>query len=257
MPVTFLAHQAPVLPLKRRWPQLDGVAMVAGTVTPDLARTIPPGRELIYKGQPIWWDGHAPVQALTAGLLVGLFITWVTRRLILPRLAGYLPDLGPFHLRDLRLVGLARHPWWMVVIGVMIGTVTHLLIDIVTHTDRGVVLPGFDVHVADLAGKPVTVAGLFQGVASLGLSVVAVWQMWEIGRRRQMCLWHGVEPTTPAMPSNLWLVRASICVIAVAAGILGLSRVSQSPATAVLTASVLGWMGLCLIAALCPRGRDG
>ena len=38
MPVTFLAHQAPVLPIAQRWPdRTDGVALVVGSMAPDFA----------------------------------------------------------------------------------------------------------------------------------------------------------------------------------------------------------------------------
>lgn len=37
MPFTFLSHQAPVLPFKRLFPRLDGVALVAGSAMPDFA----------------------------------------------------------------------------------------------------------------------------------------------------------------------------------------------------------------------------
>jgi Domain of unknown function (DUF4184) len=38
MPFTFFAHQAPFLPMARRWPRLiDGTALIVGTMAPDLA----------------------------------------------------------------------------------------------------------------------------------------------------------------------------------------------------------------------------
>jgi hypothetical protein len=38
MPVTFFAHQAPVLPIARRWPQAtEGIALIVGSMAPDIA----------------------------------------------------------------------------------------------------------------------------------------------------------------------------------------------------------------------------
>ncbi len=257
MPVTFLAHQAPVFPLKRWLPSLDGVAMVAGSITPDLARTVPPGYELIYDRHPIWWDGHDPVQALTGGLVVGLLLTWSARRLVLPRLAGHLPDLGGFHLRDLRLVDRTRHRWWMVVVGVVIGTVTHLLLDIPTHTDRDVVVPGTRTHLMDLAGRPITVANVLQVLFSVGLSIFAVWEMWDIGRRRLISRWSGVDPSVPPTMPHTIAVRCAVVVAAFASVVVGVTQVHRGPTDGVLTTTVVGWLALCVIAVFVPKPTLG
>lgn len=248
MPVTFLAHQAPVLPLKRWRTQLDGVAMVAGTITPDLARTVPPRWALIVDGYPIWWDGHAPVQALTGGLLVGLLLTWTARRLVLPRLAGLLPDLGRFHLRDLRLLGRTRHRWWVIVAGVVIGTVTHLLLDLVTHTDREVVIPGLGVHLFDVGRHHVQVATILQVIATVGLSILAVWEMWDIGRRRLLSRWSGVDPSPAPPPPHAVAVRTAVVTAAVVSVAVGATQMHRTATTALMTVAVVGWTLLCVIA---------
>lgn len=248
MPVTFLAHQAPVLALKRWRTELDGVAMVAGTITPDLARTVPPRWAFIVDGHPIWWDGHAPVQALTGGLVVGLLLTWSARRLVLPRLAGHLPDLGAFHLRDLRLLGRTRHAWWMVVVGVVIGTVTHLLLDLVTHTDREVVIPGLALHLFDVGRHHVRVATILQVMATVGLSVFSVWEMWDIGRRRLLSRWSGVEPGAAPDPPHTAAVRSAVVVAAVVSVFVGVTQIHRTATTALMTVAVVGWVLLCGIA---------
>ncbi len=252
MPVTFLAHQAPVLPLKRWLTNLDGVGMVAGSMTPDLARTIPPGHELIFDGHPIWWDGHAPGQALTGGLVVALVLTWTARRLVLPRLAGHLPDLGSFHLRDLRLVGRTHHQWWMIVAGVVIGVVTHLMMDLFTHTDRGVVLPGLSFHLFDVGGRRVTLAVVLQVLVSVGLSVFTVWEMWDIGRHRLISRWSGVEPAVSPSPPHTLAVRAAVVVAAAFSLLAGLTQVHRGPTVGALTTVTVGWFALCVIAVFLP-----
>ncbi len=231
--------------------------MVVGTIVPDMARAVPPRFALIWDGRPIWWDGHAWGQALTGGLVVGLLLTWSARRLVLPRLAGYLPDLGQFHLRDLRLLGRTRHPWWIVVLCLAIGSITHLLIDLVGHTDRGVVLPGLAVHLFDIAGRDVKVATVLQVLASVGLSVFTVWEMYDIGRRRLISRWSGVEVPVPALtPSNRFAVRAVVVVAAGFSGLVGLTRVSITPAVGLMTSVVVGWVALCVIAAFVRPASD-
>lgn len=257
MPVTFLAHQAPVLPLKRWRPQLDGLAMVAGSITPDLARTVPPRWALVVDRHPIWWDGHAPVQALTGGVVVALLLTWSARRWVLPRLGGYLPDLGSFHLRDLRLLARTRHRWWLIVVSVVVGTVTHLLLDLVTHTDRGLVLPGLGYHLLDVGRHRIDVAVVFQVLASVGLSAFAVWEMWDIGRRRLVSRWSGVEPAVAPRLPHVVAVRCCVVALALVSCAIGATQLHRSSTTGLLTIPVVGWVGLCVLACVVRPAAAG
>ncbi len=257
MPVTFLAHQAPVLPLKRWRPGLDGVALVAGSAVPDLARATQHNTAMPYLfGWPTWFDGHRPDQLVSWCLVVGLLLTWSARRLVLPRLAGHLPDLGGFHLRDLRLVGRVRHRWWNVVLCVLVGAITHVVIDMFTHEDHSVIVPGFDQHLFDVAGRSLSVANVLQVVLSLALSVVAVRQMWAIGRERLLCRWHGADPAPAPTPPRHRTVVASVVVAAVLSGLLGATQTSRGVDVALFTWVVLGWLSLCVIAAFVPRPDD-
>ena len=261
MPVTFLAHQAPVLPLKRWQPSLDGVALVVGSAVPDLARATERLPVLYVYGTPTWFDGHRPDQIVSWCLVVGLLLTWSARRLVLPRLAGHLPDLGGFHLRDIRLVGRNRHPWWMVVGCVLVGAVSHSLIDVVTHNDRTFAVPGFDLHLFDLGGRSIDVANAVQVLASVGLSVVAVWQMWEIGRHREIAEWSRWDPSSPSWsapsssssPARHARVVIAVLVAAVVTGGFAATQVHRGVRVAVMTWVFLGWAALCVIAAFVPR----
>src|SRR3954467_3332296 len=52
MPFTYLAHQAPALALKRRWPRsFDGVALALGTMAPDWAYAL--------AGSRLAFDAHS------------------------------------------------------------------------------------------------------------------------------------------------------------------------------------------------------
>ena len=257
MPVTFLAHQAPVLPLKRWRPGLDGVALVAGSAVPDLARATQHNTAMPYLfGWPTWFDGHRLDQLVSWCLVVGLLLSWSARRLVLPRLAGHLPDLGAFHLRDLRLVGRVRHRWWNVVLCVQVGAISHVLIDMFTHEDRAVIVPGFDQHLFDAAGRSLSVANVLQVVLSLALSAVAVWQMWVIGRERLLCRWHGADAVAAPTPPHHRRVVAACGLAAVLTGLAGATQTSRGLDVALFTWVVLGWSSLCVIAAFVPRPDD-
>jgi hypothetical protein len=256
MPVTFLAHQAPVLPLKRWQPELDGVALVVGSAVPDLARATEHTPVPYLFGQPTWFDGHAADQIVSWCLVVGLLLTWSARRWVLPRLAGHLPDLGPFHLRDLRLVGRNRHPWWIVVLCVLVGAISHVLIDLLTHTDRSVSIPAFDQHLFDVAGRSIDIANVLQVVGTVGLSAVAVWQMWEIGRDRLVSRWSRVEPAPARTPPHHGAVCAAVIAAAVVTGLLSATQLHRGSRVALMTWVFLGWAALCAIAAFVPRPAD-
>lgn len=253
MPVTFLAHQAPVLPLKRRWPGLDGVALVVGSTVPDLARVTERLPVLYVYGTPTWFDGHRPDQLVSWCLVVGLLITWSARRLVLPRLSGHLPDLGDFHLRDLRLVGRTRHRWWNTVGCVLIGASVHSLIDVLTHSDRPVSLPGSSTHLVELAGRSIDVANALQVAASVGLSVWAVVQMLDIGRSRDLARWSGAVLAPAPTPPNHRAVVAAVLTAMILTGAFAATQMHRGARVALMTWALAGWFSLCLIAATRPR----
>jgi hypothetical protein len=253
MPVTFLAHQAPVLPLKRWLPALDGVALVVGSAVPDLARATERTPVPYLWGRPTWFDGHEPDEILSWCLVVGLLLTWSARRWVLPRLAGHLPDLGPFHLRDVRLVGRTRHPWWMIVLCVLIGAISHVLIDLLTHTDRAVRIPAFDQHLFEAAGRSIDVANAMQVLATVGLSAICIWQMWEIGRDRLISRWSGLAPAPAPTPPRHRAVCLAVLGAAVLTGALAATQLHRGSRVALMTWVFLGWLALCIIAAFVPR----
>jgi Domain of unknown function (DUF4184) len=55
MPVTFPAHQAIVLPLKLRWPGLDGMALCIGSAAPDLGYVFQGTRLEFLESHYRWW----------------------------------------------------------------------------------------------------------------------------------------------------------------------------------------------------------
>ena len=235
--MTFLAHQAPVLPAKRRWPGLDGVALVVGSMVPDLAVTTLRTTPRYLAGVPLWWEGHTLADQWNWCLPVGVVLTLLLRRLVLPTLGPYLPDAGGFHLQDLRHVGRVRYRWGVIVGSVLIGSVSHVLVDGFTHPTGWAVgvVPGLDRGVASA----------LQVVASVALSAFTVWQMWLIGRDRSICAWNGVEPTPPVRPVAETAVRAVAVLLTLAAAAWASTQTERGSTIVVMT-----WFALSLVGAV-------
>lgn len=119
--MTLLAHQAPALAIKRRWPRrFDGVGLVVGTVMPDVWY-VTVGWLYGPLGIPLWVDGHQ-VSAfgntiLISGFVLTLLIRWAV-----------LAERGP--------------RWWVTAWSVAIGGLTHLLLDPLSAWSFGAVPAG-------------------------------------------------------------------------------------------------------------------
>jgi hypothetical protein len=238
--VTFLAHQAPVLPMKRRWSGLDGVALVMGSMVPDVAVATLHTTPRWVLGRPLWFDGHTVAMQLNWSLPVGLLLTWLVRRHLAPSLGPYLPDAGTFHLQDVRHVGRTRHRWWVIAGSVLIGSFTHILIDGVTHEHGWA--PG-------VAPGLASAAPVLQVVASVVLSAVTVVELWRIGRDRDLCRWSGVEPEGPVRPPAVAPVRAACVTCALLAAVVAATQLERGRTPVVMTWFVLTLAALCLVAA--------
>ena len=64
MPVTLPAHQAAVLPLMLRWPRLDALALVLGTMAPDLA--------YVFVGTFAEFESHYAVAGIAGSMAIAL-----------------------------------------------------------------------------------------------------------------------------------------------------------------------------------------
>jgi hypothetical protein len=194
VPFTFLAHQAPVLPLMgrggldapppRRRIDWDGVALVAGSMAPDLAYVT---RGWWYGpwGIPMWFDGHRP-QNLFVVTAAATLLAVVVRWWILPVLPLALPDGGSFHLRDYQRLSLVRHRWWETVASAFVGAVTHLVLDAFTHSDgAGSGSSGFfQTPLFGVGSRTVHLYTALQYGGSVVLGAYTLWWMWRAGRAR-------------------------------------------------------------------------
>ncbi len=125
MPFTFFAHQAPVLPVARRWPNAtDGVALVIGSMAPDLAYLLNGSRFAIW--------AHAFPWLVTFCVPVTICLSWIVVRVLAPVVPAHLPQLGNFRLQDYR--GLATHRFGIVSTPVcaFVGALSHVAFDSLT-----------------------------------------------------------------------------------------------------------------------------
>ncbi len=126
MPLTFLSHQAVVLPLKLGAPQrVSGTALVLGSMAPDVEYFVRgmPGGGLI---------GHTWLGQIALCLPTTLVLFWLVTRIVAEPLAAHLPEGGDFRLRDYALLrdqpSTARH-WAVVAISGLIGSLSHVVLD--------------------------------------------------------------------------------------------------------------------------------
>jgi hypothetical protein len=196
MPITFFAHQAPVLPIARRWPKaVDGVALVIGSIAPDMAYVLSRSRFAV------WAHGFPGV--ITFCVPATFVASWIAVRVMAPVVPDHLPDLGRFHLRDYR--GLATHQFHFVrfVVWAELGALSHVFLDEFTH-DWG----WFANHVSwydnriipgRVLGREWTVYRVFQYTGHVGLTVVCIAILWDYGRKRWM---HARADTIPPSPTS-------------------------------------------------------
>src|SRR5690349_25113242 len=101
MPLTFLSHQAVVLPLKIAAPRaVSGTALVLGSMAPDV--------EYFLRGYPTATVSHTWLGQLTFCLPVTLLLFWIVTRVIAEPAAAHAPELGDLRLQDYALI--ARQP---------------------------------------------------------------------------------------------------------------------------------------------------
>jgi hypothetical protein len=117
------AHPAAVLPLARPLGRFAvPSALALGSVAPDLWHLVP----LVNRA-----DSHTPAALLWFCLPAGL-IAYVLFHLLLkqPLIALLWPRLGAVACN-----GFPRAPWYAVVVSLLVGALTHLIWDAITHTN--------------------------------------------------------------------------------------------------------------------------
>ena len=206
MPATFPSHAAAVLPLKIRWPAaFNGVALVVGSTTPDQAYAIYGRFHLSGTHQWPglgWWC-----------LPVALIETWLARRAA-PIVAAHLPVAGTLALRDYGAIGRQRHHWYVTVYSALLGAITHLLWDGVSHRPDS---PGWGRNLLPFLNTPEINRWWWWNYAELVWSIIggiaAMLMFAWIGRHRLIRAWYGPAPQAPYLPWVFWTMVVA-CALA-------------------------------------------
>lgn len=121
MPFTFLSHQAPVLPFKRLWPRMDGVALVAGSAMPDFAFAF---------SRHVNVPSHEGAMFFLWNLPLGVAAAYALRHAFLPVYAPLSP-LRAF--RGFAHVSRRRPSVLNMGISAIFGAFNHVMVDHFTH----------------------------------------------------------------------------------------------------------------------------
>lgn len=210
MPFTFFAHQAPVLPLKARWPRyVSGLGLVLGSMAPDL------GYFLIGIGATRDW--HRAHGAVLYCLPVAMVLFLLVTRLIAAPFARHVPQLGAFRLRDWAYLEAQprtlRH-LGIVALSILFGVATHLAWDLFTHDGSwmGNYVPFLENRVLHVAGRGVRGANVLWVVSTVLGGGYALHFLHTMGRDRLLRRWAearlvgstgGIEPDAPAALSHV------------------------------------------------------
>jgi hypothetical protein len=172
VPVTFPSHAAAVLPLHHAFrDRLWLLPLIAGSCAPDVAYA--------------FWAGgafsHSPLGVLTFCLPVGLLLYVWLAALVLPALQLALPKVGRFEpARFLSTRGLpqVRSQWVWAAVAVLLGTLTHVLWDGLTHRLHEPAESLYGAVKVSLFGHQVHLTGVLQLVSSLGGALVTLVYAW-------------------------------------------------------------------------------
>lgn len=171
MPLT-LAHPAVILPLVRRLDRfVSPSALVIGSMSPDFAYILPlPLARL---------QTHDPVALLWFCLPMGAAGYALFHLLLKPIAARLLPAAIAARLPTSAFVGrLPETPRRVAVSSILIGAMSHLLLDSFTHRDGLVVqlLPILQTHILTIRGYRVHVFKVLQHTFSIiGLAMIWAW----------------------------------------------------------------------------------
>ncbi|MEV6925764.1 DUF4184 family protein [Dactylosporangium sp. NPDC051485] len=216
MPSTLPTHPLAVLPLKLwrpRW--FDGVALATGACAPDYAYAL--------DGIGVRIPGHTIPALLWWCLPTAVATAWLIRRGA-PGVAAHLP----WWLRDYGVLARVRHRWYVTAWSALLGAISHLLWDLVTH-------PG-----------PVAAWWAVRRVSdAMGLVLMPL-LIWYVGRSHLLRRWHGEPPAVARRPARFWGVAAAVCVAG--ALVIGELRADYADHLHVLGVRVFAAVTLALLA---------
>ena len=226
--MTFPSHPIAVVPLKLwrpRW--FDGVALVLGSFSPDLAYLVD------GSGLPVWPFSHQLAGLVGWCLPLTLAGCWLVRRAA-PIVAAQLPAGGPFALRDYGALRESGHAWYITVLSALLGAASHLVLD------------GLEAWVPAIEHPGHVVGALAMG----GLAAV-------IGRRRLVRRWHGEAPAYERRRGLFWGVAAIVALPGIAVTpLLPAAALLHTSGVRVLTSLAVGLLVAAAVVSAAPIGRN-
>lgn len=257
MPFT-ISHTAVVLPFARplaRWRLLS--ATLIGSMVPDFGLLLP--------SRPARIETHGHVGLVTFCLPVGLATFWVFQQLLKRPIMAVLPDAAYARWCDFAapadIANLKQ--WWLAACGVLLGAVSHLILDGFTHEGaRGVrMIPMLDDPVVDIAGHHLIGARLLQDASSL-IGLIFVIGVVAYGLRRGAA--GDPMPIRPLRPVEryAWLSAYAAMTVLLAELFFVIRRPAYAPARSVVfmvgnyaIATLRGFATALVLVSLCLRIR--
>ncbi|CAN5518125.1 hypothetical protein BH24ACT5_BH24ACT5_06720 [soil metagenome] len=190
MPLTWFAHQVPVLGLKMNRPRwIDATAMCVGSMMPDLMYSF---SSLVHI------DTHER-PAFTWGLPLTVVTAFVERFVLAPVVPLLLSDLGGFRLHSYAVLARRRPAVVATILCGAVGIASHVVMDWFTHPGRpGVRWLGYDDVAVTAFGMTEPLAGVFQLLGHSVGTALGVWLLWSIGSRRLLEVWYGPAEVSQA-----------------------------------------------------------
>lgn len=194
MPLTYLSHQAAVLPLKMWRPTwFDGTALVFGSMAPDWA--------YVFNGSRVSIDAHRWPADLWFAVPVSVLATLLVRRLE-PQLVAALP-WRPTWVRDLAHRRPASRSFVVLAACAAVGVATHIVWDAFTHDSRwGAQHVGWLRQQVTIGGHSLSRAHLLQQVSTVGGALVTLALLAVVGHRRSVLAWRRQERHAPRARSD-------------------------------------------------------
>lgn len=252
MPVTFFAHQLPVLPIARRWPgRFDGVALVVGSMAPDMAYLLNGSRWSLW--------AHGFPSAVTFCVPVTVAVAWILVRVIAPVVPDHLPRLAPWHLRDYRGLAAHRFGWVTTPLSALVGTATHIVLDNFTH-DWGWFAQNIswygDVLLAGPLGRDWTAYRIAQYLGHFVGTGLCLVVLARLGRQRWMADRAAVVPKTQRTALSTLTLAAST-LTGCLAGILWIVTDPMESATDIIRLTTTTFIGVAIGSLVIARSSQG
>ncbi len=191
MPVTWFAHQVPVLGMKLARPRwFDATALCIGSMTPDMMYSFSAYLEI---------DPHRAPEAFVFGVPFATVVAIVVRYVLAPVGPASLPDAGRLRLRSYAVIARRRPNIAITVVGAALGLGSHIVIDWFTHPGwQGSRWLGYENLSVTVFGFTESMAQMLQLIGHSFGSLFGVMLLALIGRRRLLDDWYGPDQVAAA-----------------------------------------------------------